>query len=105
MMKLSVPLGLALAFSAAVLPIPADAAGGDCYAVKFRQVRNRLPDAFGVEAWCTSLSANSKARGGLDLTANPDLHTQWFTVVNTRYRSGTQGGPSIGGAYTEVRSV
>jgi hypothetical protein len=84
---------------------PAGAAGGNCQARVGHQVRDWLPDNYRAEAYCTSLQADSKARGLLDLTASADVGTAWFTQTKVWKYSSWNDWLGVRGAYTEVRAV
>jgi hypothetical protein len=84
---------------------PANAIGGNCQARVGHQVRDYLPDYYRAEAYCSSLQADSKARGLLDLAASPDVGTAWFTQTKVWKVSGWNDWLGVRGAYTEVRAV
>jgi hypothetical protein len=58
-----------------------------------------------AEAYCSSLQADSKARGLLELAAGPDMGTAWFTQTKVWKVSGGNDWLGVRGAYTEVRAV
>ena len=103
----SAALAAAMGMTGVVLtlsPTPAVAAGGDCKA----QVGHKAvtgPDLYRPEAYCNSLNADSKARGGLDLSLAPDAYTAWFTQVKVWKYGGFDDYIGVNGAYTEVRAV
>lgn len=92
MMSGVVVIAPAVAFAPAALA----AAGNNCSAAKETKAVSGLPDPSRVRAACSSLSANTKAKGILDLTAANDYETQWFTRLNTNYYSGYATGPNRG---------
>lgn len=79
-----------MAVTAALVMIPgqAQATGGTCTATKGEQAISWEPNKYNVNARCSSLNANSKARGVLDIPADIDVSTSWFTRLNTTYSSG-----------------
>lgn len=80
---------LALAVGALISVPQASAVGGNCEAKHNEYTRlGPIPNDHQVEARCTSLQADSKAQGTLDVQAAPDLHTAWFTRKSTWYKSG-----------------
>jgi hypothetical protein len=84
---------------------PAAAVGGDCQAEVEKKVRDWRPDLYRPAAYCSSLQADSKARGLLDITAVPDPSTPWFTQLKV-WKYGTwEGQLGVRGAYTEIRAV
>lgn len=70
-----------------VVPGQAQAAGGTCTATRGEQAISFQPNKYNVNARCGSLNANSKARGVLDIPADIDVSTSWFTRLNTTYSS------------------
>ena len=98
--------GGALVAAGLVAPSPAFAVGGNCSANTEKQARSFQPDLWRVAASCSSLQADSKARGTLSAPRHVDYHTQWFTGLNTTYRSGwttsIYGTPSARSEITHV---
>jgi len=88
----------------AVSGTPAFAAGGNCQARVGHQSRTG-PDYYRPEAYCDSLNADSKARGGLDLSLAPDAYTAWFTQTKVWKVGGWDDYIGVNGAYTEIRAV
>lgn len=82
----------------------ASAIGGNCTSSKGKNDRGVLPDSFYVNASCSSLQGDSKARGTLDVVAGSDPHTAWFTTLNKTYKSGNAA-PPIRGTRVEVAGI
>lgn len=61
------------------------AIGGACSASIQHEAVPFFFDKYRVRASCTSLNANTKARGIADYTGDFDTYTQWFTRLNTSY--------------------
>ncbi|HWG98236.1 MAG TPA: hypothetical protein VNV66_02685 [Pilimelia sp.] len=83
----AVAVAVATVGVAALAPVaPAHAVGGNCSSRVGHQARTG-PDYYRVEAICSSLQADSKARGELDVWG-PNSYTSWFTAINSwRYSS------------------
>jgi hypothetical protein len=70
-----------------------------------KQVRDWLPDLYRPEGRCSSLQADSKARGALDRALAGDAYTPWFTQTGV-WKSGNWADyVGVRGAYTEIRAV
>ena len=77
----------ALAGGAAVIVAqPAEAIGGNCYSRRV-ELEALGPNSYLVEAWCSSLAADTKARGVLDISGEVDRRTPWFTRLGVSYYS------------------
>lgn len=75
-------IGASLFFVGSVLP--AGAAGGDCSAIRQEQEVTG-PNAYRSRGICVRLNADSKGRGHLEIPANTDSVTPWFTTLNKYY--------------------
>jgi hypothetical protein len=93
--------GLVLAVSGT--PASADT-GGNCQARVGHQSRTG-PDYYRPEGYCTSLNADSKARGALDLSFAPDAYTAWFTQTKVWKVGGWDDYVGVNGAYPQIRAV
>lgn len=80
---------LTLAAAGMIVATPAaQAVGGSCRAYEEKKAQSFRPDAYRVRAICSSLQADSKARGTLLVENAVDEHTVWFTGLNiNRYSS------------------
>ncbi len=96
-------VGVMAAGIVAVSAPGAFAVGGDCSAWA-ENVSLTGPDGKRAAAKCSSLHADSKAQGVLDMTAALDKHTAWFTAIGVTYRSGHAIGPN-NGAYYKIAHV
>jgi hypothetical protein len=89
---------------AAAVASPAHAVGGDCQ-TKTGHLPRLGPDHYRVEAHCTSLQADSKARGVLDLAVQGDSRTAWFTQTKV-WKYGEWGAYlNRRGTFHEIRHV
>lgn len=80
----------------------ANAVGGNCSSTR-QEKEDWGPNSFRVRAVCSSLQANTKARGTLDVALNNDKSTIWFTGLNKYYYSGyTDCGPSFSCTNTRI---
>lgn len=73
-------------------------ASGNCGGTQEEKVVNNALNDWRVRARCSSLGANSKARGVLDIPGDVDTATSYFTVLNTNryssYRKSAFGDPT-----------
>jgi hypothetical protein len=89
---------------AAVVASPAHAVGGNCQArIGHKPVTG--PDHYRPEAHCTSLQADSRARGALDLIASPDAYSAWFTQTKVWKYGQYDDYVGVRSAYTQVRAI
>jgi hypothetical protein len=65
----------------------AEAVGGSCSSTRQKD-EVFGPDHYRVRASCSSLQGDSKAQGVLDVNADNDYETSWFTTINKYYYSG-----------------
>lgn len=79
-------------------------ARNDCDSDKKKYGRTALPDLYSVTARCADINANKKARGGLDVTADIDVYTQWFTAKNRTYESSSKRA-FVRGTYVRIQDV
>jgi hypothetical protein len=88
------------------LALPAQAVGGNCSSV-VQEKEDPFANKFRVRAICSSLQADSKARGTLIINGSGDKHTSWFTAINTyRYSDYTDlYGWEVGGSRVEIEHV
>lgn len=66
----------------AVTPSSAEAVGGNCSSIR-QEKEDTGFNSFRVRARCSSLQADSKAKGVLEKAAASDPETAWFTQLNT----------------------
>lgn len=79
-------------------------AANNCTDWKVKHARTALPDLYSVGAKCYDLNANRMARGSLDVVADYDVHTRWFTAKNVSYYSSSQRA-WVRGTYHTIRYV
>jgi hypothetical protein len=94
----------AIAATLSVTTVGTASAANDCDDKSKKYARTALPDLYAVQAWCNDINANRKARGGLDVTADLDVYTQWFTAKKKTYESDSRRA-LIGGTFHQIRSV
>lgn len=85
--------------------VPAHARSSSCTAWKsLYDKRGILPDLYKGNARCSSLQSNYKARASLDLAVDLDVHSSWFTKLNTTHSTPARA-MNVRDAYYTVRRV
>lgn len=65
-----------------IAPQHAEATGGNCSSIR-QEKEDTGYNSFRVRASCSSLQADSKAKGVLEKAGASDPETAWFTALNT----------------------
>lgn len=86
-----------------VMASPASAIGGNCSAWAQTRAVDWSPDDWRVLASCSSLNADTMARGVGDVDG-PDHETAWFTAINTT-RASAWGWGAIDRSRVEMTRV
>jgi hypothetical protein len=79
---------LAVGAPLAIAASPADALSSTCSAWKTTIPRTGIDDNY-ASASCSAIGATTKVRAKLDVTADSDAHSAWFTALNKTYSSPT----------------
>jgi hypothetical protein len=78
----TVALALMTGTVLAIVAPQAEAVGGNCSSVR-QEKDDTGYNSYRVRARCSSLNADSKAKGVLDKSGASDPETTWFTQLNT----------------------
>ena len=95
--------GLALAIGTTVLNAAPASAATSCSTWLTKQVMTALPDLYYGNVKCSSISINTKVRGGLAIDNDLDCYTGWFTRTNYTYK--TCGAARVSGAYYQTATL